>query len=90
MKDNDTLIKEFIEHNIHNNAYYEYIKQMYDLADDQEDFIDTILECFNMYDAYYSIYTILDSIEDYLESENAYDTIEQVIYAEDFKLKSRW
>ena len=85
--ENDKLIKNFIRNNILNNAYYEYIKDMYDLADNQDDFVETIFNCFEMYGAYYSIYTIMDSIEDYIEETQKYKTIEQIICAEDFEIK---
>lgn len=87
---NDELIKKFIKNNILNNAYYEEIKKMYDFADDKDDFVDTIFNCFEQFDTYYSIYIIMDSIEDYIEKTQMYDTIEQIIYAEDFEIKNRF
>lgn len=87
---NNEMIKSFIKNNILNNYYYENIKKLFDFADDKDDFVDTIFNCFEQFDTYYSIYTIMDSIEDYIEKTQMYDRIEQIIYAEDFEIKNRF
>lgn len=81
---NDKLIKDFIINNIENNDYYTNIKKEYDNSKDKEQIINDILYCFeSMFNTYYSIYTILDSIE-----QNMYNTtIRQTIEDENFEIK---
>lgn len=88
--DNDKIIKDFIINNLETNSYYENLKHMYDFADDKDYFVNAILTCFKMYDEYYSIYTIMDSIEDYIEDTQQHDDIYVVIYDNNFMLKDRW
>lgn len=79
------LIKAFILYNIQHNAYYEYIADIYHNSTD--DTIELIYDCFENYDCYYSIYTIMDSIEDFIETHKNIHSLNQVIYDIDFEIK---
>ena len=87
---NDELKQEFVRNNIENNDYYEQMRAEYDGKNaDKQQIINNILYCFDdIFDGYYSIYTIMDSIENYLrEHKRKHYTIEQAIDAEDFYIK---
>ena len=78
------LIKNFILHNILHNDYYEHIKYIYETT---ENAVNEIYECFDNYNCYYSIYTIMDSIENFIAIHKDIYTIRQVIDNEDFEIK---
>lgn len=87
---NDNLKYEFVKNNIENNDYYEYIRGQYNRADaDKDDIIKDILYCYDdIYNGYYSLYTIMDSIEEYARDNNAQDnSIIEIIESADFMLK---
>ena len=79
---------EFFHDLIENNDYYEYIRGQYNKEDaDKDDIINDILHCFDdIYNGYYSIYIIMDSIEEYLETHKN-STIEQAVADKDFTIK---
>ena len=85
---NYNLKYEFVKNNIENNDYYEYIRGQYNKEDaDKDDIINDILHCFDdIYNGYYSIYIIMDSIEEYLETHKN-STIEQAVADKDFTIK---
>lgn len=85
--DNDRLKEEFVKNNIENNEYYEYIREQYNK--NKEDTIRDILYCYDdIYQSYYSLYTIMDSIEDYARENKLQDIdIDTIINAEDFMLR---
>ena len=85
---NDNLLFEFVKNNIENNGYYEYLRTEYLKNDDKKCFINTIIHCFENFDCYYSLYIIMDSIEDYAQNNKLKDIdICDIINAEDFEIK---
>lgn len=84
--DNDKIIKDFIINNLETNAYYENLKHLYDFADDKDYFIKAIFDCFEMYNCRYSIYTIMDSIEHFLEQHTDITNIYKAIDHKDFDI----
>lgn len=88
---NDKLKFEFVKNNILHNNYYEFINKEYKKANKEEkcELINTILKCFDDYfSGYYSIYTIMDSIESYLrEYKKLKFSVADVIEQEDFEIK---
>lgn len=87
---NDNLKYEFVKNNIENDDYYKYIRRQYNKEDaDKDSIIKDILYCVdNIYNGYYSIYTIMDSIEEYARDNNAQDnSITEIIESADFMLK---
>lgn len=90
VKKNDELTTEYIKNNIEHNAYYEYIKAEYEnsVEEEKEKIIYNIYNCYeDMFDSYYSLYTIMDSIEDYM-SENR-TSVAETITRDDFTIKRR-
>lgn len=80
MKENWTmkankLTKEFIKLQIENNDYYKNIKKAYEK---DETCVDDIFSCWDDYGCY-SIYKIMDSIENYM-AENNVDNINKDIH----------
>jgi hypothetical protein len=90
LMNNYKIIKDFIINNLEYNAYYENLKHIYDFADDKTQVVDDIITCFNNYDCYYSIYTIMDSLEEFINDNPIYDTLEQYMYNEEFCIKERF
>lgn len=84
--DNDKLIKDFIINNLETNAYYKNLKHLYDFADDKDYFVKAIFDCFEMYNCRYSIYTIMDSIEHFLEKHDYATDIYKIIQHEYFEI----
>ena len=73
------LAREFIKLQIENNDYYENIKKAYEK---DKTCVNDILNCWDDYGSY-SIYKIMDSIEDYMANNNI-KNVNDVIYDEDF------
>lgn len=70
---NNNMIRGIIKNNIENNDYYEKIKIEYFTAKDKQDVISAIFRVYDDdYNAYFSIYTIMDSIEDTMEENENY------------------
>lgn len=83
------LIKEFIKQLIENNDYYEHIKNEYDRNENKQYYIDRIYLIFAYwFDSYYSVYTIMDTIEE--DMQNNGKTFKQVAESETMEIKSRW
>jgi len=83
MKNN---IKNFIKEEIETNDYYEKIKAEYETAEDKDYYIYKVYNIFlDWYNGYYSVWTILDTIEDYMEENNW--NFEETISYEDFTIK---
>ena len=71
----DELVKEFIELQINYNDYYGHIKKAYD----KDTYcINTIFKCWNNFADVYSIYKVMDSIENFME-EYKVDSVEKVV-----------
>lgn len=79
-------IREFIKHNINTNEYYTPIKELYDKAEDKEYFVGRIIKCFENFNAYYSVYTIMDSIIAFMEQHEDIRDMDDIIYHEEFDL----
>ena len=78
---------EWVKNQIENNSYYENIRKFYHKAQKKDlSCISDILECWEWFDFYYSLYTIMNSIEDYMEEKGG-KTIEEVIMAPDFEIR---
>lgn len=88
---NDKLKFEFVKNNILHNNYYEFINKEYKKAnkEDKKQLINTILKCFDdIFNGYFSIYTIMDSVESYLrEYKKLKFSVADVIEQEDFEIK---
>lgn len=81
-----TNIDEFIREEIETNDYYEKIREEYTESEDKNYYVYKVYNIFlNWYNGYYSVWTILDTIEDYME-ENDW-TFEETINYEDFTIK---
>lgn len=83
------MIKAFIKYEIENNDYYSTIKETMEDYDTQRIY-NVFMDYFN---GYYSIWTILDTIEDYLmqDKENGTQrTIQEIVDSEDFTIKDRF
>lgn len=81
------LESEWVKLQIMNNDYYEKIREYYRKALVADlSCVSDILECWEWFDCYYSLYTIMDSIEEYMQRKGA-KTIEDAIYAPDFRIK---
>ena len=79
-------IDDFIRDEIEFNSYYEKIRKEYQKAKDKDYYIYKVYDIFlNWYNGYFSIWTILDTIEDYME-ENKW-TFEKTINYDDFTIK---
>lgn len=82
---NTNHIKEQIKQEIENNSYYKNIRKDY-LESEDKDHIGRIYNIYlNWYNAEYSIYKIMDTIEDYMAKNG--DSFEDVVNYEDFELK---
>lgn len=86
---NDELICELIENNILHNDYYEKIKLEYFTAKDNNTRRQIVAEIFDCYDnyfgAYYSVFCVMDSIEEYLREHDT--SIFKVLEDENFTIK---
>lgn len=89
----EKMIKDFIKYLVENNDYYELVKIEYGKDDDENYYINTIYKLYKNFNAYYSIYTILDTIEDYLQEDkknNICRNIYEIIDDEDFEIRDYW
>lgn len=80
----DELCFEFIRINLENNSYYEQLRKAY--KKDKETTIRAIFKCYENFSNYYSLYTIMDSMEDFL-AEHKKVKIYDVAENEDFEIK---
>lgn len=85
---NNDLIFKFIKNNILFNDFYFLIKKEYTNATKQQkrEIINNIIDAFKMFDCYYSIYAVMDTIENELEKDDK-ATIENIINNEYFSIK---
>lgn len=90
--ENENLMKNFIKNNILNNNYYENIKKIYENAnnDEKTTIILEILDCFENFNSYYSLYTIMDSIEDCLNEHKNIKSIQDIIESDYFTIKETY
>ena len=82
------ITREFVELQLKNNSYYELIREEYNLSsvERQNEIIDRIIDCWEgFYESYYSIYTIMDSIEDYMSMNNC--SLDNALDSEYFEIK---
>jgi len=86
---NNELEYQFIKNNIENNDYYEIMRKEYSKHNEVEKDSITreIRYCYKyMFDCYYSIYTIMNTIEEYLQNHKKM-TISEAIHQYDFEIK---
>lgn len=80
------LIRAFIKELIENNNYYERIRKEYSQSEDKNYYIDKIQTIFEeWFNAYFSIYTIMNTIEDYMNVSNR--TFKEIVEDEEFILR---
>ena len=82
------LEKEYVITLLENNSYYELMRNEYNSAtkDDKEEIVERVLVAYNgFYESYFSIYAIMDSIEDFMKEKNC--SIIEAIDDEDFVVK---
>lgn len=85
---NYELKYEFVKNNIENNEYYENIRKEYNSTNNKDDIIEDVLYCYDdLFEGYYSLYTILDSIEEYITDNKT--TLRQAVNDENFMVKCR-
>ena len=79
--------RETIRILLENNGYYENMRKDYQNARNKETIINEIMDCYlEGFNAYYSIYAIMDSIEDYMEQCDEVSIIE-AINSNEFMIK---
>jgi len=86
---NNNYIKKIIKNNILHNDYYETLRKWYKKAKgDEKDYI--IRQVFDAYEesfgAYYSIYIIMNAIEEVLQNHDEYTTVDEALEDEDFDI----
>lgn len=82
------LEKEYVIMLLENNSYYELMRKEYTMATTEQkaELVDRILVAYNgFYEAYFSIYAIMDSIEDFMSAKKC--SIIEAIDSEDFIIK---
>lgn len=86
---NTKYLSQFIKNNLLHNDYYTILGKLYRKAkgDEKNDIIGQILDAYNDFNSYFSIYTIMDTIEDYMQANPNYTNIDNVVNAEDFEIK---
>ena len=85
-KSDREMLGDFIKKQIEENDYYEKIREEYSKSnlEKQKDMEHKVYTIFmDWYNGYYSVWTILDTIEDYMESM----TFDEVMDYEDFTIK---
>ena len=85
IKRTNELIYEYITLIIENASYYTKLKELYDTNKDIVYDIAKIWE--DYYDSYYSIYVIMDSVEEYLEKHDGITDIVRATYNNDFSIR---
>ena len=85
---NDKYKYLFIKNNILHNDYYRFIRKLYRKADadGKENIIQQILEAFEGFNCFYSLYTIMDTIERYMRGKD-YASIDEVVNDPEFEIK---
>lgn len=79
--------RETIKILLEENGYYSNMRADYQNTENKDAIINEIMNCYlESYNAYYSIYTIMDSIEDYIEQCDEVSIIE-AINSNDFMIK---
>lgn len=79
--------RETIRVLLEKNGYFENMRKDYQKTENKEAIISEIMDCYlESYNAYYSIYAIMDSIEDYMEQCDEVSIIE-AINSNDFMIK---
>ena len=81
----DNHIEKQIQKEIENNGYYENIRVEYSMSEDKQHYIETIYNIYwDWYNAEFSIYKVMDTIENYMR-ENG-DSFDTVVDYEEFSL----
>lgn len=86
---NTKYLSQFIRNNLLHNDYYTILGKMYRKAksDAKDDIIGQILDAYENFNSYFSMYTIMDTIEEYMQTHENYTNIYDVINADDFEIK---
>lgn len=86
---NNTYIKKIIKNNILHNSYYETLRKWYKKAKGDEK-LELINQVFNAYDrnfgGYYSIYIIMNAIEEYLQENKDCESIYDALDDDEFEI----
>lgn len=79
--------RETIRILLEKNSYFENMRKDYQKTENKDAIINEIMNCYlEGFNAYYSIYAIMDSIEDYMEQCDEVSIIE-AINSNDFMIK---
>lgn len=86
---NSKYLRQFIKNNLLHNDYYIILGKLYKKAKGEEKdyIISQILHIYEDFNAYFSMYTIMDTIEEYMQANPSYTNIYDVVDAEDFEIK---
>lgn len=86
---NYELKYEFVKNNIENNEYYENIRKEYNSTGNKDDIIEDVLYCYeDLFDSYYSLYVIMDSIEEYIQVNGG--KVKDAVHNDNFAVKDRF
>ena len=86
---NDKLKYEFVKKKIENNEYYEQIRNEYNSTENKDDIIEDVLYCYeDLFDSYYSLYVIMDSIEEYIQVNGG--KVKDAVHNDNFAVKDRF
>lgn len=87
---NQKYMQNFVKNNILYNSYYENVKEIYKNTQQKGNIISLILKCFYDYDCYFSLFTIMNSIEEFLTENENIKTIEDVLQSKNFDIKNNY